>query len=33
MENLKYKNENIEKKYLKNIQINQSLRIKNTLLE
>ena len=33
MENLKYKNENIERKYLKNIRINQFLKIKNSLLE
>ena len=33
MENLKYKNENIERKYLKNIRINQFLKIKNSVLE
>ena len=33
MENLKYKNENIERKYFKNIRINQFLKIKNSLLE
>ena len=33
MENVKYKNENIERKYLKNIRINQFLKIKNSLLE
>ena len=33
MKNLNYKNENIERKYLKNIQKNQFLRVKNNLLE
>ena len=33
MENLDYKNENVERKYLKNIQNNQFLKVKNTLLE
>ena len=33
MENLKYKNENIERKYFKIIRINQFLKIKNSLLE
>ena len=33
MKNLNYKNENIERKYLKNIQKNQFLRVKNSLLE
>ena len=33
MENLDYKNENVERKYLKNIQNNQFLKVKNSLLE
>ena len=33
MENSNYKNENIERKYLKNIQKYQFLRFKNSLLE
>ena len=33
MKNLNYKNENIEKKYLNNMQKNQFLRVKNSLLE
>ena len=33
MENLDYKNENVERKYFKNIQNNQFLKVKNTLLE
>ena len=33
MENLDYKNENVERKYLKNIQKNQFLKVKNSLLE
>ena len=33
MENPNYKNENIERKYLTNIQKNQFLKVKNNLLE
>ena len=33
MENLNYKNENIERKYLKNMWKNQFLKVKNSLLE
>ena len=33
MENLDHKNENVERKYLKNIQNNQFLKVKNSLLE
>ena len=33
MGNLNYKNENIERKYFKNMQKNQFLKIKNSLLE
>ena len=33
MENPNYKNENIERKYLKNLQKNQFLKLKNILLE
>ena len=33
MENLNYKNENIERKYLKNTRKNQFSKIKNSLLE
>ena len=33
MENLNYKNENIERKYLKNVQKNKFLKVKNNLLE
>ena len=33
MENLDYKNENVERKYLKNIQNNQFLKVKKSLLE
>ena len=33
MENLYYKNENTEKKYLENMQNNQFLKVKNSLLE
>ena len=33
MENLDYKNKNIEKKYLENMQNNQLLKVKNSLLE
>ena len=33
MEKLGYKNEHIEKKYLRNMQNNQFLRVKNSLLE
>ena len=33
MENLKYENKNIERKYLKNIRKNQVLKVKNSLLE
>ena len=33
MENLNYKNENIERKYLKNMRKNQFLKVKNSLLE
>ena len=33
MKNVNYKNENIEKKYLNNMQKNQFLRVKNSLLE
>ena len=33
MENLNYKNENIERKYLKIMQKNQFLKTKNSLLE
>ena len=33
MENQNYKNENIERTYLKNIQKNQFLKVKNSLLE
>ena len=33
MENLNYKNENIGRKYLKNMQKNQFLKVKNSLLE
>ena len=33
MENLDYKNENIEKKYLENMQNNQFLKVNNSLLE
>ena len=33
MENSNYKTENIEKKYLNNMQKNQFLKIKNSLLE
>ena len=33
MENLNYKNEKIEKKYLNNMQKNQFQKVKNSLLE
>ena len=33
MENPSYKNENIERKYLSNMQKNQFLKVKNILLE
>ena len=33
MENPNYKNENIERKYLKNLQKNQFLKLQNILLE
>ena len=33
MKNLNYKNENIERKFLKNMRENQFLKIKNSLLE
>ena len=33
MENLNYKNENIERKYFKNMQKNQFLKVRNSLLE
>ena len=33
MENLGYKNENIERKHLKNMRNNQFLKVKNSLLE
>ena len=33
MEDLNYKNENIETKYLKNMKINQFSKVKNSLLE
>ena len=33
MENLNYKNKNMERKYLKNMQKNQFLKVKNSLLE
>ena len=33
MENLDYKNENTERKYLENMQNNQFLKVKNSLLE
>ena len=33
MENQEFKNENIERKYLENMQNNQLLRVKNSLLE
>ena len=33
MENLGYKNEDVERKYLRNMQNNQFLRVKNSLLE
>ena len=33
IEKLDYKNENIEKKYFKNIKNNQFLKVKNSLLE
>ena len=33
MENLNYKNENIERKYLKNMRKNQFLKVKNSHLE
>ena len=33
MENLNYKNENIETKWLKNVQKKQLLKVKNSLLE
>ena len=33
MENLNYKNKNIDRKYLRNMQKNQFLRVKNSLLE
>ena len=33
MENLNYKNENVERKYLKNMRKNQFLKIKNGFLE
>ena len=33
MENSNYKNENLETKYLNNVQKNQSLNAKNNLLE
>ena len=33
MENLDYKNENIETKYLENMQNNQFLKVKHSLLE
>ena len=33
MENLNYKNENIEKNYLNNMRKNQILKVKNSLLE
>ena len=33
MENLNYKNKNIDRKYLKNMQNNQYLKVKNSLLE
>ena len=33
MENLNYKNENIERKYFKNLRKNQFLKVKNSLLE
>ena len=33
MENLDYKNENIERKYLENMQDNQFLKVKHSLLE
>ena len=33
MENFDYKNENIERKYLNNMQNNRFLKVKNSLLE
>ena len=33
MENLNYKNENIERKFLKKMRKNQFLKVKNSLLE
>ena len=33
MDNLDYKNENIERKYLENMRNNQFLKVKNSLLE
>ena len=33
IENLNYKSENIEKKYVNNMQKNQFLKVKNSLLE
>ena len=33
MQNLDYKNENIDKKYLENMRNNQFLKVKNSLLE
>ena len=33
MANLNYKNENVERKYLKNMQKNQILKVENSLLE
>ena len=33
MENRGYKNEDVERKYLRNMQNNQFLRVKNSLLE
>ena len=33
MENVNYKNENIERKYLHNMRKNQFLKVKNSLLE
>ena len=33
MENQNYKNENIERKYFKNLRKNQFLKVKNSLLE
>ena len=33
MENLNYKNENIETKYLNNMQKNRFLKVKNSILE